>query len=100
MENFNLKKFLVENKLTTASKLLKEQTNINWNYPDVESEDYYYEPTENGYFISLPISGTDEEGNTVRGLYNTEVSDLSQEVLDDLDIDPSKIQYPVEEDEY
>jgi len=28
MENFNLKKFLVENKLTTNSRLLKEETNM------------------------------------------------------------------------
>lgn len=28
MENFNLKKFLVENKLTTNSKLLKEETQV------------------------------------------------------------------------
>jgi hypothetical protein len=36
MERFNLKKFLVENKLTTNSKLLKEVTSDNFTPPTVE----------------------------------------------------------------
>ena len=101
---FDLKKFLIENKLTTNSRTLQKQNSIadsngiRWNYPDVGAEDYYYEPTEGGYFISLPITGIDQEGNTVEGLYNTEVPELSQEVLDDLDIDPSKIEYTTDQE--
>jgi hypothetical protein len=41
MENFDLKKFLVENKLTINSRMLKEDQEDDWRFP--EPEDYLTE---------------------------------------------------------
>ena len=78
--------------------MMNEGENINshsikWNYPDTDpdSEDFYYErnPESRNYTISLPIYGTGPDGTMYKGLYVADVKSI--EALDDLDIDPAKI---------
>jgi hypothetical protein len=78
--------------------MMNEDENINshsikWNYPDTDpdSEDFYYEsnPESRNYTISLPIYGTGPDGTMYKGLYVADVKSI--EALDDLDIDPAKI---------
>jgi hypothetical protein len=72
MQNFNLKKFLVENKLTTNSRMLKEQDEYG-EYQEVVYEDdtervlLVYEPTEDGasYNPETGIEGGDMPWYTV-----------------------------------
>ena len=44
MENFNLKKFLVENKLTANSRMISESAD------EVEYEGYIIQPNNNNYY--------------------------------------------------
>jgi len=68
---------------------------IKWSYPeiDTDSEDFYYEynPESEDYSISAAIYGTGVDGKKYKGLYSTNVPSLDDEVLDDLNVDPSTI---------
>jgi hypothetical protein len=98
MDNFDLKKYLVENKVTRNSRILDENTsltNIKWDYPDVNDWDnIYYEPNRESdtFLVNIPITGVKSDGKPVKGIYVADLPDLSQETLDNLDIDPKFIE--------
>jgi hypothetical protein len=96
MENFNLKKFLVENKLTTNSRILNENVEVeevtlgNTRFA-VEEPDPLDDGTiisiskhKNGYFITGEVQdedgnaeegygyGVDFEGNRIEDIYDAE----------------------------
>ena len=107
MDNFNLKKFMVENRLTTLSRLLSEnqeylatdENGINWKYPETEN-DYYYEPEpeDGGYTVHLPIIGVAPDGSEVPGMLRLAVDDL--EDINNLDtIDPANIDTDLDPDD-
>ena len=64
MENFNLKKFLVENKLTASSKIISEN----------EEEDSYFETSEEGMDF-----GT---GSEIQAVINHLIDNDRQDILD------------------
>jgi hypothetical protein len=85
--------------LQKLAGLLKENHinsgDIKWSYPEIntDSEDFYYEynPESEDYSISAAIYGTGVDGKKYKGLYSTNVPSLDNEVLDDLNVDPSTI---------
>ena len=68
---------------------------INWDYPEIdfESEDMYFEynPEEGDYVISVTVYGTGEDNKKYQGMYTTNVASIEGEELEDLDLDPEKI---------
>jgi hypothetical protein len=84
--------------LQKIAGILKEEVSastINWDYPEIdfESEDTYYEynPEEDDYVISVTVYGTGEDSKKYKGMYTTNVASLEGEELDNLDLDPEKI---------
>jgi hypothetical protein len=119
MENFNLKKFLVENKLTTNSKLIKEsveveEVTLGGTRFAVEEQDPLDDGIvisitkhKNGYFITGEVQdddgdvkegygyAVDFEGNRLENIYDSEDLDEnklttnSKEVNEEMDFESS-----------
>ena len=105
MENFNLKKFLVENKLTTNSRMLREDEEEYGEEQEVVYQDdtervlLVYEPTEDGtsYNAETGMEGGDMPWYTVSDAYGEDwevlnsyfekptYEEVSQDVKDFLD---------------
>ena len=100
-----MKKLIKEaRRMQQLAGLLKENNNdeeVKWSYPDVDDDDFYYEhdPEEGGYTVHLPVKGIDSQGNAVKGIFITSVPEISSEILDDLDFDPSKVEIVDDEDD-
>jgi hypothetical protein len=79
--------------LQKIAGILKEnQQDIKWGYPEIDSDEFYYEynPESRNYTISAPIHGVDSLGNKYVGVYHSDVKNI--ENLDDLDVDETKIE--------
>jgi hypothetical protein len=75
-----------------AGLLRESEQDIEWGYPEIDSDEFYYEPNpeSRNYTISAPIHGVDSLGNKYVGMYRSDVK--SMENLDDLDVDETKIE--------
>jgi hypothetical protein len=101
MDNFDLKKYLVENKVTTNSRIIKEETTTEWDtYEDYleanpnmpikwiqnEEPDWYeYEAEDEGYMGYWDLTGEDAQGGKYTAQFTAFVSNEGDEDNDEDD---------------